>query len=322
MTLVAIPRLRPFTTVATTLAAVALALGLSACGDAQPADGTAQQPSPSGSSSVDADSTAGPGPAQGQIVQADDLVVAQGSLYQKSSTSPVELCFVMAQSYPPQCSGPTVVGDIDWDALKPERASGVTWTGMVWVVGTYDPDAGEQGTVTLDRAPSLTPPPGAPSDPDPRPSDGAFPQLCEDPYAGGGRKGGGTPEQQAALSQKLESLDGYIGSWVSNGSDLYNVLVTGDAAAAHKELRTVWPGGLCVEQRDAPTQADLTAAQEALTKAGLGITTAPDAQTGRLTVRVTALDQATWDKVLTTVEPWLAPKDLAVTSEFQPYAGG
>ncbi|WP_156971587.1 hypothetical protein [Knoellia flava] len=256
----------------------------------------------------------------GAVVDPAGELVAHGLLMQDSPASPVELCLGgVAESYPPQCGGPRIVGDVDWEPLRPQRASGVTWTeGEVWVVGRYAP-GGDSGSVTLTRPIALTPPEGV-TVPSPEPL--AFPQLCDDPYAGGGRRGAGSPEQLALVSERMAALDGYVGSWVSDGSSLFNVLVTGDAVAARDELRSVWPGGLCVEQRDLATEADVRAAQEALSAEVPGLLgSAGDSVQGRLDVHVMVLDAATRERILDTVRPWLRERDVRMTSAFAPLPG-
>ncbi|KGN37610.1 hypothetical protein [Knoellia subterranea] len=279
------------------LTAWTLAAGLVGCGTADLSPGASSTPAPTV-----------------PITGPDDLLVGQGMLMQKVGDGPIELCIGgVAESYPPQCGGPRIVGDVDWDTLKPERASGVTWTNAIWAVGHFDQTA---NTFTLDRPLSLTPTAGVTP---PTPADMDFPQLCKDPYAGG-RSGAGSPEQQNALTMRLESLDGYIGSWVSDGSSLFNVLVRGDAEAVFAELRTVWPGGLCVEQRDLPTQSDVRAAQDALADMAGGrlLSTGGDVTSGQLEVGVTVLDRATRDAVLEAVEPWLDASQIRFTAALQP----
>ncbi|WP_404386573.1 hypothetical protein LL946_08370 [Knoellia locipacati] len=294
----------------TTAVALLVLAPVTACGQAQ---------QPGGGSSTPRTSTPAP---TSTVVDTTDELVASGLLMQDSPTSPVELCVGgVAESYPPQCGGPRLDGDVDWEALRPQRASGVTWTeGAVWVVGRYSPATGRPGsaggTVTLTRPVSLTPPAGVTL---PSESPVTFPQLCDDPYAGGGRRGAGSPEEQAQLSERLTALDGYVGSWVSDGSSMFNVLVTRDAAAARAELRRVWPGGLCVEQRDLPTEADVRAAQDALATRVPGLLgSGGDAMNGRLDVQVTVLDAPTRDLILTTVRPWLSERDVRIMSAFQP----
>lgn len=54
------------------------------------------------------------------------------------------LCHAVAESYPPQCDGPAIIG-WDWDAVDGEEtASGVTWVDAI-LIGTWD---GEHFTVT------------------------------------------------------------------------------------------------------------------------------------------------------------------------------
>ncbi|MFW5470638.1 hypothetical protein ACOCJ4_11380 [Knoellia sp. CPCC 206435] len=244
-------------------------------------------------------------------------VTAQGTLMQDSSTSPVELCVgPVVASHPPQCSGPTLVGDVDWDAVGPERALGRTFSSSsVWVVGRFDPDAGRWGTVTLTRPVSRTAPPGVSV---PSPTARTFPQLCDDPYGGGGRAGGGSADQQNALHELLPTIDGYVTSWVSDGSSLLNVLVTGDADPVLSELRRHWTGGLCVERRDLPTEKEVFAARDALRARFDILSMGGGGSTGGLDVHVMALDTQTLEEILGTVRPWLAPEHVRVTSEFQP----
>lgn len=251
-------------------------------------------------------------------VDADSHVVGHGILMQVTSTAPIQLCVgPVAESYPPQCGGPTIVGDVDWDVVKTERANGVTWTSSeVWAIGRFTPQAGKAGTFTLTKPLQAKPPAGIP-EAAAEPVD--LPQLCTDPYAGGGSRTEDGADT-SALTDRMTSLDGYVSSWVSDGSSLFNVLVTGDAAAAHRELRTVWKGGLCVEQRDLPTDADLSAAQQALGQQAkdLGLLTFGGDAQGTLGVEATFVDDATRARILTIVKPWLTPEQVRISSALQP----
>src|SRR5690606_38186189 len=111
-----------------------------------------------------------------------------------------------------------------------------------WAVGTYDPDTGEQGSFTLTRPVSAEPPEGYVM---PAGEDVSFLQLCEDPYVDGDASASGDLAAQERLAAALEDLDGYVTSWVSDGSSLYNVVVTTgtDVDAAFTGLRQVWKGG-------------------------------------------------------------------------------
>ncbi len=104
----------------------------------------------------------GPPPPAGNAalpdpVTSDDLI-AQGTVLQIGDEDP-QLCLgAVAESYPPQCSGPVIKG-WDWaSAEQSETASDVTW-GTYAVQGTWD---GTAFTVTGDVIPlSLYDPPAA-----------------------------------------------------------------------------------------------------------------------------------------------------------------
>ena len=78
-------------------------------------------------------------------VPADGEVLGQGTVLQVEPDA-AQLCLGgVMESYPPQCSGPDIVG-WDWAAVEHEEsASGVTW-GTYAVQGTWDGD-----TFTLTR---------------------------------------------------------------------------------------------------------------------------------------------------------------------------
>jgi len=81
----------------------------------------------------------GPGsvPPPSDAIAAPGQVIAQATVLQKDAEEP-QLCLgTVAESYPPQCSGPEITG-WDWDAVEGEEsASGVTW-GAYAVTGTWD----------------------------------------------------------------------------------------------------------------------------------------------------------------------------------------
>lgn len=254
------------------------------------------------------------------VVQPGDELVAHGLLMQSASDRPVQICVGgVAESLPPQCGGPVLEGEFSWDEVGPERSGGVTWTDQGWwAVGTYDPDDGGQGSFTLTRPVSAEPPEGYAV---PNAAEISFPQLCEDPYVDGDPEASGDLAAQERLGAALEDLDGYVTSWVSDGSSLFNVIVTSDPEAAFTTLRTVWRGGLCVEQRDLPTQDRLRAAQEALTtrfdEIGL-LSSGAGGTTGRLEVGVVVTDRATVEAVLEAVSPWLTPEQVVISGALQP----
>lgn len=297
--------MRQFTTVLTL--ALVTATALAGCGSE--VHNTPPVASPTAST---------PGSSPNPDVDLSREVVAHGMLMQRTSTTPVELCIgPVLDSYPPQCGGPTIAGEFAWNGLSPERSQGITWTqDSVWAVGRFDPGAGTAGTFTLTQPIRRTPPAGM-HQPTPERD---FPQLCDDPFADGGSTSVRGPEGDTnALMALLPTLDGYAASWVSDGSSLFNVLVTSDAAAAHREIRKVWKGGLCVVQRDVATEADITAAQEALGRQGkdLGLLSDGDSK-GSLEVEATLVDAATRARILAIVEPWLTPEQVRITSSIQP----
>lgn len=240
------------------------------------------------------------------------------TVLQRDPSSPPELCSFVAQSFPPQCSGPRIVG-WDWSDVTDEtRASGVTWVDRTYVTGTYD---GE--TFTLTRPPSDLPPPGTVLE-TPAQHD-EFPALCEDPLRGAeaSAAAGGRADNRAkdALGRHLERMDGYVGSWVSDHQAFMNVVVTGDAESARAQLRRLWAGRLCVEQRDVATHADLLVAQQALVDAPLApqqcLSSWPGTD-GRLHVGVTRADPDTVAAIHRAVSSWLDPGDVLITARLRP----
>jgi hypothetical protein len=120
----------------TTLALAGLLLVLTSCGSE--GDSTATDPSgdPSGTPAATADIPADPASVRTRTL-ATVLDTGEGA---------PELCLgPIAESYPPQCSGPELVG-WDWRSLDEvyEQEAGTTW-GQFAVSGTWD---GERLTVT------------------------------------------------------------------------------------------------------------------------------------------------------------------------------
>lgn len=295
-----------------TLGAIVLstaALGaLSACGG--PADPTVPATPPA---RTPATASSPPAPS--------GEVWTSATVLQRDPAAPPELCLgAVAQSYPPQCGGPRILG-WDWGEVAGEtEASGVTWIDTVHVTGTYDGD-----TFTLTRPPSALPPAGAVVE---TPAATDFPELCDDPMRGAGASAaaGIRADERAkdALARHLESMDGYVASWVSDGTAFMNVVVTGDPERTHAEARRLWAGKLCVDQRDVATHADLLAAQEALADAPFArhqcLGSSPGAD-GRLHVGVILADPDTVAAVHRAVAPWLAPDDVVLASRLRPLDG-
>lgn len=240
------------------------------------------------------------------------------TLLQPAEDAAPQLCLGgVMESYPPQCGGGLDVIGLDWDDVADaETASGVTW-GTGWVVGTYDSSA---GTFTLTQPAGDQPPAGLDV---PEPDLIDFPALCEDPYRGGeasfdpGSAEGMTAREE--LVARAAQLDGYITVYVSDGDREFNVLVQGDAEAAHSELREVWPGWLCVATGSGASEADVLAAQEAVHAAlGEQVLGSGGGVDGVLEVSVLVADESTTQAVLDAVEPWLTPQQVRVTGVLLP----
>ncbi len=310
--------------------ALQMSVLLAACGStvADPGEGGSAAVPPDdavASSASTASATGDPAVADPVVTDPDAVLTGQGLLLQQHDQAPM-LCFGVDESYPPQCSGPELVG-LDWaDVPATETAAGVTW-GEARVVGTYD-----GSTFTLTEPPSEM---RLPVEPDGGTGADRFPMLCDDPFRGGDKGAVADPEAaspaESKLGAMLQGYDGYVGSWVS--TDLtdaqlqqetpyvptYNVLITGDAEQAHADFRAVWPGGLCVEQRDAATQSEVRQAQEAVTEAGVDdVLSSGGSGEGRLEVGVLLADAETVEAIHTAVEPWLAPEQVSIGGALVP----
>lgn len=177
----------------------------------------------------------------------------------------------VAESYPPQCGGPDIVG-WDWaDVEGEESASGTTW-GTYHVVGTY-----------ADGVFTLTEPARTPSD-DARRGDVDFTAPCAAPEGGWAvvDPPTATMDAQSAAMEHAAGQPDYAGSWVDQsinpamadgfGPDdemLANdptklvlvVLFTGDLERHERDLRAIWGGALCVAQAER-SEAELDAIQQ------------------------------------------------------------
>lgn len=183
-----------------------------------------------------------------------------------------QLCRAVAESYPPQCSGPDVVG-WDWGSVEGEESASSTTWGIYQLTGTWD---GER--LTLTEPPG---PPGVGSG-----QEGFdFSTPCPEP-AGGWQVADPATTTEVALSRAQErarSLPGFAGLWVDPSVDsaapsdslpeearnalgllVLNVRVTEDLDGAEAELRQLWDGPLCVSPATR-TFAELEAIQAEVT---------------------------------------------------------
>lgn len=170
-----------------------------------------------------------------------------------------QLCSTVAESLPPQCGGPDVVG-WDWSKVRHESHGGTTW-GQYRVVGTWD---GAKLTLTEPPGPATS---GQKEEP-------RFGSPCPAPE-GGWRPVDPAKATQAALEttqQRLNEADGVGGVWLDQSyldaipgydeSDpdmaqkyandptklVLNVKFTGDLAGREAWIRQTWGGALCVSQ--------------------------------------------------------------------------
>jgi len=169
-----------------------------------------------------------------------------------------QLCFGVEDSYPPQCSGPDVVG-WDWDAAPSrESANGTTW-GEYSLVGTWD-----------GAAFTLTEPPAAPTWPDEAPDDdGRFATPCPAPDGGWAVVDPETATD-AAMQAAIEYADAQpdVGAvWLDQSTNpasrqeppdeaamndparlVLNITFTGDLERHAQAIRERWGGALCVSE--------------------------------------------------------------------------
>ncbi|HEX5615270.1 MAG TPA: hypothetical protein VFZ83_08960, partial [Acidimicrobiia bacterium] len=227
-----------------------------------------------------------------------------------------QVCAGQDDSYPPQCSGPAIVG-WDWDTVDGEEsASGTTW-GSWHVIGTWD-----------GAALTLTEPPSAPRAPEPDPDDDSryFPG-CDEPEVVDAAHGGAEWE---AMSQDFGpfAIPGEIVVWVSDpqgpwdGPFTANVVVRpGSADAARAAIRAHYGGPLCIEERDAATPAERERVQRELYdddakavlgevpySSGGGIEPIVSAGVWVVTDEMTAYVEQRWGD-LVVLEPLLTPVD-------------
>ncbi|MGO0575262.1 hypothetical protein [Ornithinimicrobium panacihumi] len=298
--------------------AIGLTAALAACGSvgAPGSDTTTDAPE---------DGAALTGPA---VVDLEDELAAHGMIMQRSADAEPELCVGgVAESYPPQCGGPVLAGDFSWEGLDAEEEGEVRWTNdAYWAVGHLDLSTGGQGTFTLSRPLTSEQPEGItvpPHDEDP------FPQLCDDPtadvpdvdQAARTSDGTGMAEEQELIAV-ASGLEGYVLAYLSDGGPTMNVLINedGDLKAARTALRAVFHGPLCLEQRDLPSEADVAAAQDALSKRFQELrllSSGGGGTSGILEVQALVADTTTVEAIHETVAPWLDTAQVSITSAFR-----
>lgn len=300
---------------AAVLVAVTMAFGaLVACGEAAAPGSPTDSTNPGG-----ANPGAAPGSSGSQIYR------GVGTVLESPDHGP-QLCLGgVAESYPPQCSGPDLVG-WDWSTVTgAESANGSTW-GMYAVSGTW-----ADGRMTVTAV-------GAPEDVAQEPmEDPNLASPCEPPAGGWAVVDEATATDDAmyeALAAAATEAD-FAGSWLDQSINpawddpnepneemllndptklVLNVMFTGDLERHESELRAIWGGALCVSA--APrSEADLIAIQMELTDEPGVLGSGPNPRAGTLEVSVIMDDglQARMDETygegVVVVIPSLQPVD-------------
>lgn len=196
----------------------------------------------------------------------DDTVYETTATVLESPDHGPQLCLGgVAESYPPQCGGPDIVG-WDWSTVQAESASGTTW-GTYSLTGTWD---GETFTVT-----------GPVGEPEPYDDGGAtdFSTPCEEPEGGWTVVDEATADDAglAAAQEYAQGQPDFGGLWVDQSINpasgelgmndptklILNVKFTGDLERHEAELRDRFGGPLCVVETDR-TEAELRRLQDDL----------------------------------------------------------
>lgn len=213
------------------------------------------------------------GPMPTRIPAASGKVSSRGLVTILDDGGGPELCLgAVAESFPPQCGGPKLVG-FDWDDRSGQfqHANGVRWGGFA-VTGTFD---GTRFTVSRTLPAASYDAGAAPAD------DGRFRTPCPEPE-GGWRvldPSRTTDQSLQAVFARAGQLPGYADAWMDQSRDpadgqgaehptdpahvTVDVRVTGDVDGAEAELRKIWGGALCVTKAQR-TEKELSRIQREL----------------------------------------------------------
>ena len=204
-----------------------------------------------------------------------------------------QLCSSVAESLPPQCAGPDVLG-WDWSAVPAESVAGTTW-GDYELVGTFADGAftlTEPAVVRDLRAEAVGAPVGEDrfATPCPPPAGGWVPPDADR----------ATDDALQAAQEVATGSPGFAGLWIDqqvpaaeltegNGNDpqriVLNAATAGDVGELDAALREVWGGSLCVSSVPR-SQADLLAVQQALSDVPGALSSGPDPRAGAVDLTV------------------------------------
>lgn len=213
--------------------------------------------------------------AGGSPASATGEVVGVGTVLEKGDEGAM-LCFSVASSLPPQCSGPAIHG-WDWAKVTGAESSGQVRWGDYAVTGTWD------GTALTMTKPAVGRAEYEKSHPRPTPAD-PWTTPCPEPAGGWVVV---TPKTTTTVTQDqaigvAQGLPGFGAVWVDQSRNpaavnpnaegdgannpkklILNVRVTQGRAAAEAAIRQVWGGMLCVTE-GGRTEKDLLDTQAAL----------------------------------------------------------
>lgn len=212
--------------------------------------------------------------ANGHTVELTGKVLV---LEDTANNTGAQICQTVAESYPPQCSGPRIK-EWSWDSVRgEENANGVTWLGGVTLTGTFkdgvftmskppqqqrqsaDGVASNPGNTSHPGPPCRTPDSGWPS-PDPAKASEDDLSLTVDAQYADRRDGLSIPEG-TTLGRVVPGFAGEALFYVDKGGKVVNptseaaaentgvgltMYMAGDVAAATGEFRKTWGGPLCV----------------------------------------------------------------------------
>ena len=116
--------------------AVAVTL-LSGCGEQPTTSGASGTSTPTASEAPSSGGTGSAALTEGGVDGGRERYRTTATVLENETHGP-QLCYSVADSYPPQCTGPDMVG-WEWTAVDGEESvGGVTWIEQVTVTGTWD----------------------------------------------------------------------------------------------------------------------------------------------------------------------------------------
>ena len=188
-----------------------------------------------------------------------------------------QLCAAVAESFPPQCSGPDIT-NWEWSTVEAQSASGTTW-GEFWVQGVFDTEANSFELVGSARTPTQ------------REREAFFERReldlttpCEPDDITGDGSAGDVPE-----AGRTAEVDGFGGAWFDTSSDTFNVVYVGDREGVESAVRESYDGPLCLVE-GTTTMTELEEIQRSITPSANAYATSIDVVHNTVEVHVYAYD--------------------------------